>query len=75
MRQCADFPSGGIEADDSAGAMAFQEHAALHFDLHAAVAGFERHLADRQVELPDSRAVVDANHVRLPEDACRTRSK
>ena len=47
QRQRIHFPRGRIESHDAAArAVAFEQQAALHSDLHAAATGFEGHLAD-----------------------------
>jgi hypothetical protein len=46
FRQGIHFPPRGEEADDALGAIAFEHHAALHLDLHAAASGFEGHRPD-----------------------------
>ena len=54
LRQRLDFPCGGVEAHDALRAVAFKQHAAFHFDLHAAAAGSHGDLA----ELDDVPAVA-----------------
>jgi hypothetical protein len=46
LRQRVDLPGSGIEANDAAWAVAFEQEAALHSDLHAAAAWGERCLLE-----------------------------
>ena len=43
MRQRADLPLGGIEANDAAWGMAFEQDAAVYLDLHPAASRFDWH--------------------------------